>query len=155
MIESMRRFVDWVAAYSMSAPGAVLRMAMSIPEALTPGRPRIVYRLAEMFPDYRETSARTRVVDVLRDGPARGATDLAREAAVGAGVVRTLAGIGVLDAVEVYDEAPLPQPISIQVLFISGSNHLRNSLPTILVQTPIHRSYASGLLNFILFIKSL
>ncbi|MEC8205071.1 MAG: hypothetical protein VX075_16475, partial [Pseudomonadota bacterium] len=42
MIESMRRFVDWVAAYSMSAPGAVLRMAMSIPEALTPGRPRIV-----------------------------------------------------------------------------------------------------------------
>ena len=110
MTESMRRFVDWVAAYSMSAPGAVLRMAVSIPTALTPGRPRIVYRLAEMLPDYRETSARTRVIDVLRDGPARGATDLAREAAVGAGVVRTLARIGVLDAVEVYDDAPLPQP---------------------------------------------
>ncbi|MEC7536875.1 MAG: DEAD/DEAH box helicase, partial [Pseudomonadota bacterium] len=110
MIESMRRFVDWVAAYSMSAPGAVLRMAMSIPEALTPGRPRIVYRLAEGLADYRETPARKRVIDVLRKGPARGATDLAREAAVGAGVVRTLAKIGVLNAVEVSDDVPLPQP---------------------------------------------
>ena len=110
MTESMRRFIDWVAAYSMSAPGAVLRMAVSIPEALTPGRPRIVYRLAEATPDYRDTPARGRVVDVLRDGPARGATDLAREAAVGVGVVRGLAGIGVLDAVEVSDDAPLARP---------------------------------------------
>src|SRR4051794_35218877 len=29
MSESLRRFVEWVAAYTLSAPGAVLRMAMS------------------------------------------------------------------------------------------------------------------------------
>ena len=31
MTASLRRFVDWVAAYTLSPPGAVLRMAMSAP----------------------------------------------------------------------------------------------------------------------------
>src|SRR6266478_447090 len=34
-----RRLVDWVAAYTMTPPGAVLRMAMSVPDALAPPRP--------------------------------------------------------------------------------------------------------------------
>ena len=110
MGDSMRRLVDWLAAYSMSAPGTVLRMAMSIPEALLPGRPRIVYRLSATPPDFRATPARQQVIDVLRDGPARGSTDLAREAAVSIGVVRGMADLGVLDAVEISDDAPLPQP---------------------------------------------
>src|SRR5689334_14170109 len=36
--EAMRRFIDWVAAYTLTPPGAVLRMAMSVPEALEPPR---------------------------------------------------------------------------------------------------------------------
>jgi primosomal protein N' (replication factor Y) len=110
MSDSMRRLVDWLAAYSMSAPGTVLRMAMSIPEALLPGRPRIVYRLSATQPNFRATPARQRVVGMLRDGPARGSTDLAREAGVSVGVVRGMADLGVLDAVEISDDAPLPQP---------------------------------------------
>ena len=110
MRDSMRRLVDWLAAYSMSAPGAVLRMAMSIPEALLPGQPRIVYRLSATPPHFRATPARQRVIEVLRDGPARGSTDLAREAAVSIGVVRGMAGLGVLDAVEISDNAPLSPP---------------------------------------------
>lgn len=106
----LRRFIDWISQYSMSAPGAVLRMAMSIPEALTPGRPRIVYRLAGTPPDYRTTPARERVIALLQDGPARSATDLARESGVGVGVVRGLTTIGVLEAVELPEDAPLPQP---------------------------------------------
>src|SRR5262245_19861632 len=35
----LRRLVDWVANYTMTPPGAVLRMAMSVPEALAPLRP--------------------------------------------------------------------------------------------------------------------
>jgi primosomal protein N' (replication factor Y) len=110
MGDSMRRLVDWLAAYSMSAPGAVLRMAMSIPEALLPGRPRIVYRLSATLPNFRTTTARQRVLDVVRNSPTRGSTDLAREAAVSVGVVRGMADLGVLDAVEISDDAPLPQP---------------------------------------------
>ena len=36
----LRRFVERVAAYTMAPPGAVLRMTMSVPEALQPPRPR-------------------------------------------------------------------------------------------------------------------
>ena len=40
MAAALRRFVDWVAAYTLAPPGAVLRMAMSVPEALAPPSPR-------------------------------------------------------------------------------------------------------------------
>src|SRR5246127_2716551 len=36
----LRRFVERVAAYMMAPPGAVLRMTMSVPEALLSPRPR-------------------------------------------------------------------------------------------------------------------
>ncbi len=32
----MRRFIDWVAAYTLGSPGAVLKMALSVPAALDP-----------------------------------------------------------------------------------------------------------------------
>ncbi|HLM13903.1 MAG TPA: primosomal protein N', partial [Reyranella sp.] len=31
MADALRRFVDWVSAYTLAPPGAVLRMAMSVP----------------------------------------------------------------------------------------------------------------------------
>ena len=34
--EEMRRFVDWVAAYTLSAPGMVARMILRAPEAFDP-----------------------------------------------------------------------------------------------------------------------
>ena len=34
MADPLRRFVDWVSAYTLAPPGAVLRMAMSVPSAL-------------------------------------------------------------------------------------------------------------------------
>src|SRR5882757_6989975 len=34
MTDPLRRFVDWVSAYTLAPPGAVLRMAMSVPSAL-------------------------------------------------------------------------------------------------------------------------
>ena len=40
LASSLRRFVDRVAAYTMTPPGAVLRMSMSVVEALQPLRPR-------------------------------------------------------------------------------------------------------------------
>src|SRR3954471_11681770 len=44
--ESLRRFVDWVAAYTLSPPGAVLRMAMSVPTALEAPTPQAGWILA-------------------------------------------------------------------------------------------------------------
>src|SRR5690349_8444556 len=46
MTESLRRFVEWVAAYTISPPGAVLRMAMSAPAALQPAPAKAGWQLA-------------------------------------------------------------------------------------------------------------
>lgn len=46
MADAMRRLVDWVAAYTLAPPGAVLRMAMSVPSALLAPCTEIVYRAA-------------------------------------------------------------------------------------------------------------
>ena len=91
------RFVEWVANYTMSPPGAVLRMAMSVPAALEPPRPIPALRLADApLADLRVTPERRRVLDLLRDGPPRPASELAREAGVGLGVVKSLAAAGAL-----------------------------------------------------------
>ena len=44
MADALRRFVDWVSAYTLAPPGAVLRMAMSVPSALEAPKTEIVYR---------------------------------------------------------------------------------------------------------------
>ena len=110
MPADMRRFIDWVAAYTMSPPGAVLRMAMSVPTAFDPPRPSFAARLTPHAPapdstapddKLRLTSARRRVLRELADSPPRPVTELARAAGVGPGVVRSLIDLGWLELVEV------------------------------------------------------
>ncbi|MBE0533815.1 MAG: primosomal protein N', partial [Rhodospirillales bacterium] len=74
--EVSRAFVDWVARYTVSAPGAVLRMAMSVPDALVPPSQVAAYRMAPSAPEVRFTRARRRVVNLLAEGPPRTAADL-------------------------------------------------------------------------------
>src|SRR5690606_35172050 len=66
-----RRFVDWVASYTMAAPGAVLRMAMSVPAALELPKPILAWRAAAETAAARLTGPRRRVLAVLADGPPR------------------------------------------------------------------------------------
>ncbi len=98
--EVSRRFVEWVSAYTLAPPGAVLRMAMSVPAALAPPQPVQVLALADTLPELRLTPARKRVLDLLAEGPPRGAIELAREAAVGPSVVKGLLAAGALEIVE-------------------------------------------------------
>lgn len=46
--EAVMRFVDWVASYTLAPPGAVLRMAMSVPSALEPPRLMQAFRFVRM-----------------------------------------------------------------------------------------------------------
>jgi len=107
--ESTRRFVEWVARYTLASTGSVLRMAMSVPSALEPLKPRTGYRRTDMPSDFRSTAARHRVLAVLADGPPRPAAELARAAGVGPSVVTGLAKAGVLETV-VLREPPLARP---------------------------------------------
>ncbi len=112
MADALRRFVDWVAAYTLSPPGAVLRMAMSVPSALEAPKTEIIYRPAGTPDDaaLKLTAARRRVLEALRDGPAMAAAELAHLAGVGTSVVRTMAAIGLLDPVERTLRRSFPRP---------------------------------------------
>jgi primosomal protein N' (replication factor Y) len=109
MSDVVRRFVDWVAAYSLAPPGAVLKMAMSVPAALEAPTPVVGYGLpagqvAESIA-IRLTPARRRVLAVLADGPPRPAVELAREAAAGPAVVRGLFDAGLLEKIALRPRA--------------------------------------------------
>jgi primosomal protein N' (replication factor Y) len=104
--EASRAFVEWVAAYTVHAPGSVLRMVMSVPSALMAPRLARVLALEAPAPEIRWTAARRRVVDLLIDGPPRPANELAQEAAVGPSVVAGLVHAGVLRAVELPPPSP-------------------------------------------------
>lgn len=106
MRDAMRRFITWVAAYTLSPPGAVLRMAMSVTDALEPPRTETVYRLAAAaeteaaLGGVKLTTPRRRVLDFLRGAPALPLMDVARQAGVGSAVVRALVDIGLVEAVQ-------------------------------------------------------
>ena len=105
----LRDFIDWVAAYTLSPPGAVLRMAMSAPKALEPLPPRIAYAPGGIEPN-RMTAARGRVLAAAAEGPPRSAMELARAAGVGPGVVRGLARMGALEPLGTPAQAPFFEP---------------------------------------------
>ena len=107
--EPSHRLIDWVAAYTLSAPGAVLKMAMSVPDALEPPRRQTMAYVAAATPPQglTITAARQKVLDVAQSPLA--AIELARRAGVGTSVVRGLAEAGALIAVPVQPSAP-PAP---------------------------------------------
>jgi primosomal protein N' (replication factor Y) len=96
--EPMRRFVDWVAGYTLSAPGMVARMVLRVPAAFDPEPPMEGLRLTGTMPD-RMTDARRRVLDHAADGFAWTRSGLAHAAGVSSTVVDGLKAQGVLESV--------------------------------------------------------
>src|SRR5436190_9089370 len=95
--DELRKFVDWVANYTLSPRGMVLRMCLRMGEHLGPARERIGVRLAGPAPQ-RITPARGRVLALLADGLARGKGEVAMEAGVSPGVVDGLVDEGTLES---------------------------------------------------------
>ncbi|MGZ8368937.1 MAG: primosomal protein N', partial [Rhodoplanes sp.] len=107
----LRRFIDWVADYTLSPRGMVLRMALRMGETLGPERARIGVRLAGPSPA-RMTGARARVLALLADGLVRSKGEAAEEAGVSPGVIDGLIDEGTLEALpfppEPVARAPVP-----------------------------------------------
>jgi primosomal protein N' (replication factor Y) len=103
-----RRFIDWVAAYTLQVPGAVLRMTLNPARRWQP--PTVPTLIVAAAPDLaaaglKPTPARQRVLTALAHGrgfPTMAA--LAKAAGVGAGTIRHLIDAGVLRLV------PQPRP---------------------------------------------
>ncbi|MBS7586178.1 primosomal protein N' [Ancylobacter defluvii] len=104
----MIAFIEWMADYTVSSPGMVLRLALRHDEAAGPQRERVGVRLTDKRPE-RRTSAREKVVEALADGFLRPKGDAAREAGVSPSVVDGLIDEGVLETVTLPPE-PAAEP---------------------------------------------
>ncbi len=109
MRPALRQLVDWIAAYTLSPPGAVLRMAMSSPAALeapaqAAGWRRVTGAEARITPD------RARALAALGEETLPG-TEIARLASVSLGVVRGLASVGLIEPALMGRAAAFPRPL--------------------------------------------
>ncbi|SDN51336.1 primosomal protein N' [Aureimonas jatrophae] len=93
-----RRFVDWVADYTLSPPGLVARMVLRAPAAFDPEPAAEGLRLTQARPD-RPTSARTRLIETAAHPGEWTRGGLARAAGVSLSVVDGLMRQGVLEPV--------------------------------------------------------
>jgi primosomal protein N' (replication factor Y) len=107
--EELRSFVDWVASYTLSARGMVLRMTLRMGEHLGPERVRMGVRLIGS-PPQRMTSARHRLMSCLSDGLLHGKSDVAREAGVSTSVIDGLVDEGTLATEPMPREAAMQKP---------------------------------------------
>ncbi|MER9666297.1 primosomal protein N' [Mesorhizobium sp. M0203] len=95
---AMRRFVDWVAQYTLSPPGMVARMLLRAPEAFDP-EPWIEGLQRTFAKPDRMTEARTRVLETAEGGLAWTRSGLAHAAGVSSTVVDGLRAQGVFETV--------------------------------------------------------
>jgi primosomal protein N' (replication factor Y) len=116
MPNALCRFVDWVASYTVTLPGTVLRMTMSVPAALDAPKVTTAYlavadsNCPQGDSRIRITAARERVLSAVSATEAKSAAALARSAGVSSAVVRGMADVGLLRPVSVIQKANLPQP---------------------------------------------
>lgn len=105
----LRTFVDWVAGYTLSPRGMVMRMTLRMGDELGPERVRLGVRLIGKPPE-RLTPARRRVIALLSDGFLRVKSEAAQEAGVSGSVIDGLVDEGTLEIVPMPKEAPAPAP---------------------------------------------
>ncbi len=102
---TMMAFVDWVAAYSINPPGMVLKMVLRVPAALAPEPPQLGLVYDGQEPP-RMTSARSRVLELAREGAIWSKSGLAHAAGVSPSVIEGLKKAGS------FAERPIPaQPV--------------------------------------------
>ncbi|WP_102961216.1 primosomal protein N' [Mangrovicella endophytica] len=106
---SMRRFIDWVADYTVSPPGLVARMALRAPAAFDPEPWIDGFRLTGDRPD-RMTAARERVLAAAEDAPAWSRSGLAHAAGVSITVVDGLIRHGAFEAVRLPPPPAVAEP---------------------------------------------
>lgn len=95
MTDELRGFVAWLANYTLTDPGMVLRMCLRVPAALGPERQDMGLATSGFEPE-RLTRQRRQVLELARDGAVWKPADLARAAGVTPGVVKGLAKAGAL-----------------------------------------------------------
>ena len=114
MCFEFRTFLEWVAKYTLSPLGSILKMAISSPAALVKPKSRVIYSLSSLLPNVKITSARQRVISFLEESDQLfTATELARKAEVSVSVVKGMIKLKWLLPSDVEKEINLPKPVVI------------------------------------------
>jgi primosomal protein N' (replication factor Y) len=113
------RFAEWVARYTLSPLGMVVRMMMGSSAVFEPVKPRFgVKRNEGAVEPPRMTPARRRALEVAGDGLIRAKNALAAEAQCTTGVVDGLVAAGTLVEVAIPERRfPTPNPAHTEVEF--------------------------------------
>ena len=108
---NMRKFLDWIAWYTLAPKGSALAMGLKIPDPDRQEVARVGVKLAGALPK-RMTPARQKVIEVAQDGVVRLKSELAHAAGVSNGVVDGLIDEGTLETVALLAEpvAEMPDP---------------------------------------------
>ncbi|MBX3512589.1 MAG: primosomal protein N' [Xanthobacteraceae bacterium] len=101
------KLIDWIADYTLSPRGMVLRMALRRSAELGAAREKIGVRVTGIKPE-RMTEARARVLSLLENGLLRSKSEAAEEAGVSPGVIDGLVDQGALETV-----ALPPEPVAL------------------------------------------
>ncbi|MDI4234373.1 primosomal protein N' [Bradyrhizobium sp. Arg237L] len=141
----LRALVDWVANYTLSARGMVLRMTLRMGENLGPERMRLGVRLVGE-PPRRMTPARRRVIDVLADRLLHGKSEAAREAGVSSGVIDGLVDEGTLtvEPMPPPPAPPMPDPDYAQPDFSHQQRAAADAMRTLAASGSFHVALLDG-----------
>jgi primosomal protein N' (replication factor Y) len=106
--DHMRRFIEWVANWTLTPRGMIMRMALRAPE-LPPEKQRLGYRLGKHEPE-RITAARLRVLHHLADGFVHEKRALLEATGVSPSVIDGLVDAGAVEPVALPPEPAAPAP---------------------------------------------
>ncbi len=106
---AMRKFVDWIARWTLAPRGMVLRMAVRAPEHAGPEQIRIGVRLGQATLE-RLTPARQRALAAAAEGFALSKSALAHAAGCSVAVIDALVDAGALESVHLPPEAVAETP---------------------------------------------
>jgi len=98
--EELLKLVEWVARYTLTAPGQVLRGVLRSPEALDAPKPIAAYRRTGHEPE-KMTPARLRVLDCLMDDMAWPKPALIGASGVSSSVLDGLVRAGAVEKIEI------------------------------------------------------
>ncbi|UMM63880.1 primosomal protein N' [Aristophania vespae] len=109
--ESLRRFIDWLSAYTLNAPGQVLAITLRVP--LSGGmRPGLGWLLTkEPFPaTLRLTPSRRAVIEAASSVEPQSTVELSEKSGASSAVIRGLAAQGILKETALKPEISFKKP---------------------------------------------
>ncbi len=107
--ETMRKFVEWVANYTISSPGMVMKMVLRSPAAFSPAKKLQGLRFSGIEPE-RLTSARKRVLELVGDGFVWTKSGLSHAAGVSGSVIEGMVKLGCFEKIAMVPEPVVGRP---------------------------------------------